>query len=51
MAISSNTTRYGGVVPGPMQRPVTLQDPKIMGLNYPIPVVDFIQSRLRTGTY
>jgi len=37
MAISSNTTRYGGVVPGPMQRPVTLQDPKIMGLNYPIP--------------
>ena len=37
MAISSNTTRYGSVVPGPMQRPTTGKDPKLIGLNYPIP--------------
>lgn len=37
MAISNNTVNYGSNVPGPMQRPVTLQDPKLTGLNYPIP--------------
>lgn len=37
MAISSNTTTYGNLVPGPMQRPVTLADPKLTGLLYPVP--------------
>ena len=37
MAISSNTTTYGNQVPGPMRRPVTLEDRKLTGLLYPIP--------------
>jgi len=38
MAISSNTTTFGNLVPGPMQRPVTGQDPRLVGLAYPVPV-------------
>ena len=38
MAISSNTTTFGNLVPGPMQRPVTGQDPRLVGLEYPVPV-------------
>lgn len=37
MAISNDVKTYGTVAPRSIQRPSILQDPKIIGLNYPIP--------------
>lgn len=37
MAITNTTKTYGSILPSPIRRPVTLQDPKITGLVYPIP--------------
>jgi len=37
MAISNNVTRYGTVTPSLIQNATTLKDPRLQGLNYPIP--------------
>lgn len=37
MPISNNVTRYGTVSPRLLQRKTVLKDPKLTGLNYPIP--------------
>ena len=37
MAISNNVTRYGQVPPSVIKNPVALKNPKLQGLNYPIP--------------
>lgn len=37
MAISNNVTRYGTVAPNVLQNATVLKDPKLQGLNYPIP--------------
>ena len=38
MAISSNVTRYGTVAPSVIQKATVLEDPRLIGLNYPIPI-------------
>jgi len=37
MAISNNVTRYGTVAPNVLQNATVLKDPRLQGLNYPIP--------------
>tara|TARA_Y100000004_G_scaffold134811_1_gene152500 strand:+ start:128 stop:571 length:444 start_codon:yes stop_codon:yes gene_type:complete len=37
MPTSNNVTTYGNVAPPVIRRPTVLQDPKLQGLNYPIP--------------
>lgn len=37
MPISNNVTRFGTVSPSVIQKSTTLKDPKLQGLNYPIP--------------
>jgi len=38
MALSNNVTRYGTVAPSVIQKATVLEDPRLIGLNYPIPV-------------
>lgn len=38
MAISSNVTSYGTVAPSVIQKATVLKDPRLQGLNYPIPI-------------
>ena len=37
MAISNNGTTYGKVAPSVIQKATVLKDPRLQGLNYPIP--------------
>jgi len=37
MPISNNVTRFGTVTPSVIQKSTTLKDPRLQGLNYPIP--------------
>jgi len=37
MAISNNVTTYGTVAPSVIQKATVLKDPRLQGLNYPIP--------------
>ena len=38
MPISTSVTTFGTVSPDSIRKPVTLQSPKLQGLNYPIPL-------------
>jgi uncharacterized protein len=60
MPISNNVTQYGTVAPGVIQKATVLKDPRLQGLNYPIPTnpkngyfskntnLDLIKSNLRS---
>jgi phage baseplate assembly protein W len=37
MAISNNVTTYGAITPSLIQNATVLKDPRLQGLNYPIP--------------
>lgn len=60
MPISNDVTRYGTVAPDVIQKATVLKDPRLQGLNYPIPTnpkngyfskttnLDLIKSNLRS---